>query len=138
VLEIEKQYPEAGEKADAAAQPTPDRVNQIFHTVIMGGTNVALGSTGFTQTVHQVQAGNIGSLREHLAQYGVVKEDLDDLETAVGQDPKPKDPQRFGTRVAAWMGKMTTKAATGAWEVATSGAGELLAGAIRAYYGFGG
>jgi hypothetical protein len=115
-------------------------VSQIFHTYITGSqaANVAVGSSGFTQIGHQVQTGNIASLRQHLAQYGVTKEDLDDLQTAVAQDPKPKDGRRFGSHVADWMGKMTTKAATGAWEVATSGAGDLLASAIRAYYGFGG
>jgi hypothetical protein len=60
---------------------------------------------------------------------------LEDLETALAKDPKPKDSRHFGSSVATWIGKMTAKAASGAWDVTTAGAGELLADAIRAYYG---
>jgi hypothetical protein len=75
VLDIEQQYPEAGEATGGGAQPSADRVNQIFHTTIMGGTNVAIGSSGFSQVGHQVVvAGNVASLRAHLAQLGVGKE----------------------------------------------------------------
>jgi hypothetical protein len=135
VLEIEKQYPEAGEKVGAGAQPPPERVNQIFNTNIMGGTNIALGASGFSQVGHQVVVGNVASLRKYLGQLGVEKEDLDELETALAKDPKPKDAQRLGTRVAGWIGKMTGKAASGTWEVATGAGADLLATAIRSYYG---
>lgn len=137
VLEIEKQYPEAGEKAaPAEAQPSSERVGQIFNTLIMGGTNpVAIGSSGFSQIGHQVVvAGDIASLRAHLVQLGVEKQDLDELETALSKDTPPKG-GRFGTKVADWIGKMTGKAASGGWDVATGAGADLLATAIRAYYG---
>ena len=71
----------------------------------------------------------------YLQQQGVSKEDVSDLEQAIREDPEPKSPQKFGSKVGAWIGKMVSKAASGGWEVTVATAGTLLAAAISKFYG---
>lgn len=136
ILEIEKQNPRAGDVELGARPISEERVTQIFTTYIMGSaTNVALGSSRFSQTAYQVQARDLNSLRQYLAGLGIGTEDLNELQGALEEDGPPRDPRRIGERVSAWIGKMTGKAVSGVWNVATSAAADVLAAAIRAYYG---
>jgi hypothetical protein len=133
-LEIRKKAPRAGESSPGPALPK-EQVGQIFNTYIMGGTqNVAVGSSNFSQTLQQVQAGDFASLRKHLEGLGVPSSDVTELDSAIRADGPPAHPDRFGGRVARWIGTMTGKAASGVWNVATSSAGQLLVDALRAYY----
>jgi hypothetical protein len=77
-------------------------VTQVFNTTIMGGTNIALGSTAVTQ-IGQVQAGDVQGLRMYLASFGVEQQDLDRLAIALTEDEPPKEGQGFGMRVSQWM-----------------------------------
>ncbi len=61
--------------------------------------------------------------------------DIDDLEQAIDTDPSPTSPEAFGGKVSAWVGKMVSKAATGAWQIGVGTAGGLLAKALSVYYG---
>ena len=55
---------------------------------------------------------------------------------ALESDSRPKNPDELGPRVSKWLGKMASKAASGAWSVALATAPELLTRAIASYYGF--
>jgi AbiTii-like protein len=134
VLEIDAHAPTAGEGEAGVSPITQERVNQVFNTTIMGGSNIAVGSTGVTQTV-QVQAGDLEGLNAYLASLGLQQEDLDGLAIALKEDERPSKGQGFGKRVSAWIGDMTGKAASGTWQVGVGAAGELLATAVRWYYG---
>jgi len=100
----------------------------------MGGTNIAVGSKGVTQTV-QVQAGDLEGLKAYLASLGVGQTDFDELAIALTEDEPPKEGQGFGKQVSQWVGSMTTKAASGAWQIGVAAGGGLLVTAIRWYYG---
>ena len=82
-----------------------------------------------------VRKGDFTSLRAYLSEHGVDAEDIDDLERAIHADPEPTSSESFGERVSAWVGKMVSKAATGAWQVGVGAAGGLLSKALGAYYG---
>jgi hypothetical protein len=137
-LEIEKEAPDAGE-APPNSKPIPEeQVSQIFNTIITGSVqNVATGSSNFTQSGQfTVSQGDFTSLSSFLKSQGVPEEDIKSLQEAIKEDDKEKQPQGFGQKVSAWIGKMLSKAGTVAWNISTSSAGTLLTRAVAQYYGF--
>jgi hypothetical protein len=77
------------------------------------------------------------SLRSYLVAAGLTDHDIDGLEAAIRLDPTPDSPEQIGEKVSSWIGKMVTKAASGAWQISTNAAGGLLTNAVWAFYGFG-
>ena len=82
-----------------------------------------------------VRRRDFAALRTYLKTQGVKTSDIDKLERALKSDPPPKERASFGPHVSNWIGKMMTKAASGASQLAISTAGNLLAQAIWGYYG---
>jgi hypothetical protein len=136
-LEIESAAPDAGESLSGKPALSNERVNQVFSTVILGGTNViTAGSSGTAvQMTVGVQTGDLASLVRHLSQFGVADEDTRDLIQAVEADPKPTGEDRFGPRISGWFGKMVSKAASGTWQVGSAVASDVLSRALLKYYG---
>jgi hypothetical protein len=94
------------------------------------------GGSSVTQTnSQQITTSDFSTLARHLTETGVSKEDVQELELAVHQDPKPQSPTEFGPNVSAWVGKMVGKAAGGSWEIGIATAGGFLANALSKYYG---
>ena len=118
------------EKKIAVANPNINIQN--FQGVLGDVTNSTL-SQDLNMTV---KTNDYESLELFLSSTGISKNDLADLKSAINKDPKPKTIDKFGDRVSAWMGKMLTKAANGSWQISAAAAGNLLAQAIGAYYGF--
>lgn len=113
------------------AQANPNISIQQFQGIL---GNVAYSS--ITQDLKMsIQKNNFGSLSEFLKTKGVSEEDISELEKAIKDDPKPESPKSFGEKVSDWIGKMISKAASGAWDIGVRVAGSLLANAISAYYG---
>ena len=135
VLEIDAQAPQAGEDEAGPQKISEDRVTQIFNTNIMGGSNIAVGSSRVKQVV-QVQVGDLNSLKAHLSGHGVDPKDVQGLETILREERPPKEGSEFGKRVSGWIGEMTAKAASGTWKIGVGAAGGLLASALRAYFGW--
>ncbi len=137
VLEIEADAPDAGE-AELDSRPiSQERLTQVFNTYILGGTSsVAVGGSEFSQTIHQqVHSGDFSSLKDYLRTVGLKDEDFTELEVALKDDQKPEDPDHLGEKVSHWIGRMVGKTLTGAWNVGSSVAADLLVRAIRSYYG---
>jgi hypothetical protein len=133
-LRSRRQNPEAGEAPPGKAPIADDKVAQIFNTNIWGGTNIAVGGKTVTQTI-EIAVGDMRTLKAYLASIGIEHTDLAALEQAVKADPPLREGRPFGGRVAGWIGQMTAKAASGGWQVGLGAAGDLLASAMRAYYG---
>ena len=93
------------------------------------------GSTVTQNLQMSVRKGDFTSLRAYLSEHGVDAEDIDDLERAINADPTPTSSASFGGEVSAWVGKMVSKAATGAWQIGIGTAGGFLSKALGAYYG---
>jgi hypothetical protein len=97
--------------------------------------NVA--DSNITQNLEMsVQPGDFKTLAEFLENKKVGKEDISELEEAIGSDPKPESDNKFGEKVSSWIGKMIKKAASGAWQIGITAAGNILSTAIKTYYGF--
>ena len=83
-----------------------------------------------------VYAKDFDSLARVLADNKVAFSDVQELKHAIEVDDQPTEPNRLGTNVSEWIGKMVGKAATGSWEISVATAGTLLAEAISKFYGF--
>lgn len=140
-LEIETEAPDAGSSPTRPeSPPVPlEKVSQVFNTYITGsGNNVAAASHAFTQSQsHGIGANDWESLRNWVQSIGATEADIKELKEAIASDPPPVESGKFGPRVAGWMGKMVTAAASGALKIGTSAAGGLLARALAGYYGIG-
>jgi hypothetical protein len=98
---------------------------------VLGNVN----NSDVTQNLNMtVQKGDLNSLSDFLSKKGISSEDIEELKTAIATDPKPQS-ETFGEKVGAWLGKMVSKAASGAWKIGVDVATSLLASAIWAYYG---
>ena len=83
----------------------------------------------------EIQKGNFESVRRSLKQLKIIEEDISELEQAVKSDPPPTSPDKLGPGVAAWIGKMVGKAATGFYQLTVGIAASVLAEIICKYYG---
>lgn len=83
----------------------------------------------------QVRQGDLDSLRAYLSGLGILDSDLKALEGALAQDAREGSQGRIGDQTSGWIGRMIAKASSGAWQVATSAAGNILARAVSQYLG---
>ena len=83
-----------------------------------------------------VQKGNFENLQLCLSKKGIDNEDIIALKKAIESDPPALvELSSFGEQVSSWIGKMVSKAATGAWQMDVAISGGFLAEVIGAYYG---
>lgn len=75
------------------------------------------------------------SLAKYLMENKVGYTDIQKLEAAIKEDPKPKDSKKLGVNVSEWIANMMGKAANGSWEIGIATAGTLLAESISKFYG---
>jgi len=139
VLALRKSYPDAGE-IDGLTTNVPDvekTVKNIYYNTIHGNVGVAGNAESNTININ-VNNGNLQELRQVLAKHGLDDTDLLELKTALTHEPKIGADKKFGPKVAAWMGKMAVKAASGTWGVGLTVGTALLQTALLQYYGFNG
>lgn len=82
-----------------------------------------------------ISKGDFESLQNELKKLGVEQDDINELKTAIENEPEIKKSKKFGEKVSAWIGKMIQKAAIGSWDVGIAVAGNVLATIIAKYYG---
>ena len=133
VLEIWKQYPDAGEGRDVH-RIKPDVVTQVFYTTVNKGNANIVGSAVNSPLVFNVNQADMDSLVAALREANVEEEDILELKTAIASDPQQPS-GGFGSHVSDWVGAMTAKAAKGVWSVGINVGTELLAGVLKKYYG---
>ena len=135
-LAIWKQDPTAGEiQAQNGEKIHAAEVTQIFYTIVYGGAATVLGSAQNSSLNVNVTTNNFESLQLALKQHGVPSEDLQELQTALAEDPRPTDKNKFGPKVSSWMGKMLKKAAEGVWITTLDVGSMVLLEALTKYYG---
>ncbi|MBN1806049.1 MAG: hypothetical protein JW837_12435 [Sedimentisphaerales bacterium] len=94
------------------------------------------GSTVNQNNTLNIKQNDLKSLTRFLESKGVDQEDIEDLKEAVKEEASIESPERFGSKVSAWIGKMISKAAAGTWKIAVSTASQLLTAALKQYYGY--
>jgi hypothetical protein len=137
-LEIEAENPAAGESkredTKSAEPPVPlARIDAIFNTVILGGA-VAIGPNASVEV--NVQSGDLDSLMRYLEEHFIGQVDRDELAEAIKGDAaegKPKDGP--GTRVAAWLGKISLKVAASGGRISEGTAAGVIAAGVARYLG---
>ena len=112
----------------------PEVVRKAVNIYIYGNNNIVAGGENIHQEVKTVLEGDVESLVAHLKSHKVSEQDIDELKDAVSAEPEAKG-GRFGPKVASWVGKMTEKALSGAWQVAAGQASATLVNALGSYYG---
>ena len=128
-LEIEKSAPGAGE-ATPGNPPLPQaQVNQIFNTTIIGD-RATVSASGRDLTVNKIEAilpeGKWDELEQELTGMGLPAEEVAGLKQALEVDGGAVDGE-LGPETQSWIGKMTTRIASGAWPVATGASGGVVA-----------
>ncbi|MBO6738291.1 MAG: hypothetical protein JJ916_00350 [Phycisphaerales bacterium] len=122
--------------AEDSSVPSKHVVSQVFNTTVYGGS---LGSIGNAENISIDQSivvqGDPDSLRQLLQQVGLANPDIEELFEALKSDPVPQSPGCFGPRVADWLGKGLSKAATGSLKIGANVVGGVLTAAINSYYG---
>ena len=115
VLELQEQGVNPDEPNSTATDEDLVRGAVVNH--IYGNNNTVAIGDQISQKVSLVQRGDINSLIEQLREYEVPSEDLEELRDAISAEPEVTS-GNLGPRVSGWLGKMTTKALSGAWNTA--------------------
>jgi len=137
VLEIEAVAPNAGEPSKGEKPIPEERVQQVFNTVILGGSaQIAAGNQTIKHdTDIKIIQNDFDSLRQFLSSLKVEEDSIRELREAIQEDEKNQKETAFGKRVQDWLGKMISKATDGSWQIATSVAANLLTIALKKYFG---
>ena len=123
VLELQEQ----GINPDEPNTSTTDQdlVRGAVVNHIYGNNNTVAIGDQISQQVNVVQKGDIESLFDQLREYEVPEEDLEDLKDAISAEPESTS-GNLRPRVSGWIGKMATKAASGAWKTAEKNPGLVI------------
>lgn len=137
VLELEAQNISDIDSLSDNDQLRTEKVSRIFNTYISGSHHVIGTGTSVYQEVYQINSpGDVTELAHSLKTAGIKKDDIDELIEAINEDGKRDKNMGFGSRVATWIGKMTSNAATGIWNATLETAPKILANALSNYYGW--
>jgi hypothetical protein len=126
-LTMERANPATGQ---AGAPPLPADAKQTIVTNVFGGNpNIAVASTGFSQSV-EIEAGDRDALEQQLAALGVPQREIDALFTAITAD-EGIDSDGLGPATSSWLARIMMRAQ----ELGIGTAGGLIANAISRYMG---
>jgi AbiTii-like protein len=138
VLEIERENPSAGE-APIGSQPVrPERVEQIFNYVVMGGVhNWSVGHSGETrQTINlQVKPGDFESLSAFLREQGLEDQEIEELAQVLPEDSLREGDREPGPKTKGWLRKAAKKVAQRVGQVSMATATGVLTAAVNRYLG---
>jgi hypothetical protein len=139
VLEIKKEAPNAGDALTGPQPIAPERVRQIFYTIVMGNVgNLASGGSGISQSSYQeIRQGDLESLKEYLLGLGIGIQpvDIQELENALVDDEERCLQETIGDRTKKWIEKIAGNASEGIGGVGIGVAADLIAKGIAMYLG---
>jgi AbiTii len=128
-LEIEKSDPAAGEAAPGDPPLPQAQVQHVFNTTIVGD-RATVSAGGRDLTVNNIDVilpdGKWTALETELVEVGLPADEIAGLKLALETDGGAVDGE-LGPAAQNWIGKMTTKIATGVWPVATGASGGVVA-----------
>jgi AbiTii len=128
-LEIEKAAPAAGEATPGDPPLSKAQVQQVFNTTIIGD-RATFSAAGHDLTINNIDTilpdGKWAELETELTEVGLPAEEIAGLKQALEIDGGVLDGE-LGPRTQNWIGKVTTKIATGVWPIATGASGGVVA-----------
>ena len=130
VLDLGERFPEMKKDEESISNADRAAAASVVNLHVSGSQNVIAAGTHFVQSAHlQVKEGDLEMLVRALESEGVPTEDTKELKTAIEADGIPEK-KALGPKVAAWVGRMTTKAVEGTIAVAPG----LLVELVKKYY----
>jgi AbiTii len=127
-LRLEQENPHLGEAGAPVASAAVGRDVQI---IVNGGQpNIAVASSHVSQSIRLVTPGDRPSLLGHLRGLGVDEDGLNALAEALDEDDADRhagSPASPGSRVLAWVGRLSTTATTAAGTELAIEAGKAIA-----------
>lgn len=103
---------------------------------ITGDGNIL--NTGNEATIHStinVKKGNLDTLKHQLTKYGIDDDDIEELAEIVQSEIPNSENNTLGEKSNNWILKIAGKALSGAGKIAIGISSNILANAIRQYYG---
>jgi hypothetical protein len=82
-----------------------------------------------------ISKGNKEELSKHLNEMGISETDSSELLKIIDTEEPNKENQTFGKKVNTWTQTMLGKALDGTWNIGIGAAGNLIADAVKSYYG---
>lgn len=139
-LKISDKIPADTPETDVRDEAERAGAHDIFRNAVFGdNATVVVGSGSVQDVTNSVHKNDLQSLLLELHSAGLRQEDLTKLEQAIECDAAAEEltAGHWGPKVSEWVGFMLCKAGTTTWEVSKAAAGNILAAAIGAFYGFG-
>ncbi len=115
---------------------TKQKVASLFHSTVFGDNTTIIVGDHNTQTVNNIKQGDFDSLKKHLLNNSVKKEEINELKKYIDNDNPNPEKKEFGEKVKGWISKMLSKALDGSWQIGLGAAGSLLADSVATYYGW--
>lgn len=126
----------AKEKPIEIDKPESNAIDRIVYTTFYGAQNVAIGNVGpVTQSVINVQPGNLESLKSFLRDAGLTEELIIDLDMALEKDLGAKS--QPGPATQSWLGKVMLQIGKGGLSLASNVSGSVIAEALMKFFGIG-
>lgn len=114
-------------------------ISTIMHQTIINnsgdGNVVNTGDKAKINATININKGNKEDLAKHLQEKGLSKDDTEELIEIIDSEEPNRLNGTFGQKVNSWTQKMLGKALDGSWNIGIGAAGNLIADAIKTYYG---
>jgi hypothetical protein len=139
LLELRAELPGDIGEAEAKERGSSIDAAGLLGNAIFGDNTTILVGHGSTQIVsNKIAKGDFNALAEALRKQNVSDADIAGLQEAIAGDAESAEHQQKepGPRVKTWMKSMLAKAVDAGWKIQVAAAGNLLATAIKMYYGW--
>ena len=97
------------------------------------GNIINTGNNNHFNVTNTTQKGDLAAFRRRLEEIGVESEEIDEISHIV--QTEKNDGPNLGPRASGWIGKMVSMALSGANKIGIGAAGNLLATAVKSYFG---
>jgi AbiTii len=139
MLELSKEF--GGEMTDEELKNKSQSVDSasMFNSAMFGdNTTIVVGDANRVQISTRISKGNFTELEADLKKHDVSEADIKKLHAAVASDEGCEDHKKnqFGPAVKKWTTEMLGKAVDTTWQIGIGAAGNLLANALQAFYGW--
>ncbi len=137
ILELQKIHPEISRSEDEISEIPKEKVQSASSILILGNQNVIAAGSQISQNIHQEMIKNdLDALLRVMRQIGVQEKDIEELKKAIEEDGPRTAPEKLGSKVAKWVGRITEKILDGSYKTISSVTSKLIVEALFRYYGW--
>lgn len=104
-------------------------MSSIFNTYIIGSQNVVATGSQISQNIYQ-EINEKDLMLDYMENIGIPEDEIKDLRKTIEEDGPRTESNKFGLKVAKWVGKVTKKALEGSYKIAVSTAPTLITEAL--------